>query len=186
MVFHHGDGKLSEFISLNPQPTKWSFSLSHWGTACHTLMLGSLLFFPRTAKNFWEWTRKIFDLSSRFYPFHYAPYVSDIKDFQDHPFSFNIGQPFLPFEQLLAVLPAASKTLLPEPFRSLMIMDNSPIIDFYPPKFETDINGKRQDWEAVVLIPFIDEVSHLLYAAFLWKCLEKWQRKLHLKTNLKA
>ena len=33
----------------------------------------------------------------------------------------------------------------------------SPIIDFYPPDFELDLNGKKQDWEAVVLIPFIDQ-----------------------------
>ena len=39
-----------------------------------------------------------------------------------------------------------------------MVMDNSPIIDFYPPVFRTDLNGKQQEWEAVVLIPFIDEV----------------------------
>ena len=84
--------------------------------------------------------------------------MSDIKDFQDHPLSFVMGKAFLPFEQLLAVLPAASKVLLPEPFQNLMIMEQSPIIDYYPPEFKTDLNGKRQDWEAVVLIPFIDEV----------------------------
>jgi 5'-3' exoribonuclease 1 len=32
------------------------------------------------------------------------------------------------------------------------------LIDFYPTDFDTDLNGKQQDWEAVVLIPFIDEV----------------------------
>lgn len=39
-----------------------------------------------------------------------------------------------------------------------MTMDTSPIIDFYPVNFKTDLNGKQQDWEAVVLIPFIEEV----------------------------
>lgn len=34
---------------------------------------------------------------------------------------------------------------------------NSPIIEFYPPDFELDLNGKKQDWEAIVVIPFIDE-----------------------------
>lgn len=33
----------------------------------------------------------------------------------------------------------------------------SPISDFYPTDFRTDLNGKKNDWEAVVLIPFIDE-----------------------------
>lgn len=38
-----------------------------------------------------------------------------------------------------------------------MTQDSSPILEFYPPEFQTDLNGKKQDWEAVVLIPFIDE-----------------------------
>lgn len=37
--------------------------------------------------------------------------------------------------------------------------DKSPIIQFYPTEFKTDLNGKRQEWEAVVLIPFIDQVT---------------------------
>jgi len=37
-------------------------------------------------------------------------------------------------------------------------MDSSPVKDYYPVNFETDLNGKLQDWEAVVLIPFINEV----------------------------
>lgn len=41
----------------------------------------------------------------------------------------------------------------------LMTSDDSPIIEYYPPDFKTDLNGKQQEWEAVVLIPFIDEVS---------------------------
>jgi 5'-3' exoribonuclease 1 len=38
--------------------------------------------------------------------------------------------------------------------------EKSPIIGFYPKDFMTDLNGKNQDWEAVVLIPFIDEVRY--------------------------
>jgi 5'-3' exoribonuclease 1 len=34
----------------------------------------------------------------------------------------------------------------------------SPIFHFYPSEFKTDLNGKKQEWEALVLIPFIDEV----------------------------
>lgn len=39
-----------------------------------------------------------------------------------------------------------------------MVNSNSPIIDYYPAEFEEDLNGKQQSWEAVVKIPFIDEV----------------------------
>ena len=49
---------------------------------------------------------------------------------------FELSKPFLPFEQLLAVLPAASKKLIPEAFHGLILNENSPIIDFYPTEFE--------------------------------------------------
>jgi len=42
--------------------------------------------------------------------------------------------------------------------QNLMIMEESDIIEYYPVDFKTDLNGKQQEWEAVVLIPFIDEV----------------------------
>lgn len=98
---------------------------------------------------------------SWFYPHHYAPYMSDVKGFKNVNLKFDLGTPLLPFEQLMAVLPAASKELLPEPYQSLMISDSSPVIDFYPWEFETDLNGKQLDREAVVLIPFIDEIRLL-------------------------
>jgi 5'-3' exoribonuclease 1 len=37
----------------------------------------------------------------------------------------------------------------------------SSIIDFYPVNFDQDLNGKKQDWEAIVKIPFIDETRLL-------------------------
>ena len=40
-----------------------------------------------------------------------------------------------------------------------MLSENSPVKDYYPVDFKTDLNGKQQQWEAVVLIPFINEVS---------------------------
>jgi 5'-3' exonuclease len=33
----------------------------------------------------------------------------------------------------------------------------SPVIDFYPTDFRVDMEGKRADWEGVVLVPFIEE-----------------------------
>lgn len=46
-------------------------------------------------------------------------------------------------------------------FQHLMTSEFSPIIEYYPLDFKTDLNGKQQEWEAVVLIPFIDEVHTL-------------------------
>ncbi|KAL7641450.1 UNVERIFIED_CONTAM: hypothetical protein RMT77_007321 [Armadillidium vulgare] len=94
---------------------------------------------------------------SWYYPHHYAPFISDVKNFVDIDLTFDKGKPFKPFEQLLAVLPPLSIKLLPKPYEKLMLSENSPLHKFYPKEFSTDLNGKQQDWEAVVLIPFIDE-----------------------------
>ncbi|CAL8276824.1 unnamed protein product [Lota lota] len=94
---------------------------------------------------------------SWYYPYHYAPFLSDIRNIAELRLTFDLGRPFMPFQQLLAVLPAASKDLLPQSYRHLMTSDSSSIIQYYPVDFKTDLNGKQQEWEAVVLIPFIDE-----------------------------
>lgn len=62
--------------------------------------------FPCRGVASWTW----------FYPFHYAPMCSDMTNIAATNVHFAPGQPFLPFEQLLAVLPAASCRLLPQPF----------------------------------------------------------------------
>ncbi|CCF54627.1 putative KEM1 - multifunctional nuclease [Ustilago hordei] len=92
-----------------------------------------------------------------FYDYHYAPKISDLKNVGEMKFEFELGKPFRPFDQLMGVLPALSNQHIPFAFRDLMTDPNSPIIDFYPSNFEADLNGKKQDWEAVVKIPFIDE-----------------------------
>ena len=57
-----------------------------------------------------------------FYPHHYAPIISDIVAIQEFEVAFQLGQPFLPFQQLLGVLPSASFKLLPEPYQVGMKM----------------------------------------------------------------
>jgi len=94
---------------------------------------------------------------SWYYPHHYAPYLSDLKDFKHLQFPFQRGTPFKPFEQLLGVLPPTSRYLLPSVLQPLMINDDSPLLHFYPEDFLLDQNEKKQDWEAIVLLPFIDE-----------------------------
>ncbi|WRT68404.1 5'-3' exoribonuclease 1 [Kwoniella shivajii] len=92
-----------------------------------------------------------------FYNFHYAPRITDLKGIAEYKFDFDFGKPFTPFQQLMGVLPEESKEHVPPAYRDLMFEETSPIIDFYPKDFALDMNGKKQDWEAVIKIPFIDE-----------------------------
>jgi len=67
----------------------------------------------------WKW----------FYPFHYAPFASDLKNierFREDCSSFDMGQPFKPMEQLMAVFPEDSAHAIPKPSRWLMSDPESP------------------------------------------------------------
>ena len=96
-----------------------------------------------------------------YFPYHYGPMLQDMKNLKYlwSKIQFQLGQPFRPFQQLLGCLPPLSKNLLPKPYQWLMTSDQSPIKDFYPETFKIDMNGKRAPWEAVVLLPFIDETK---------------------------
>ena len=92
-----------------------------------------------------------------YYGYHYSPMISDVKRGLKADINFKLGQPFKPYQQLMGVLPDRSKKIVPEAYHPLMTNPDSPIIDFYPRDFTLDMNGKKQDWEAVVKIPFIEE-----------------------------
>ena len=106
----------------------------------------------------WKW----------YYPHYYAPFLSDIekaleemintdkkekvkKDRKERRDRKDSSRPYLPFMQLLCVLPKQSKHLLPEPLANMMTY--SP---FFPDQITVDFDGKHNDWEGVVLLPPID------------------------------
>lgn len=103
-----------------------------------------LLYYYQGCKS-WSW----------FYPHHYAPLACDFSGIKEMKVEFDGGKPFRPYEQLMSVLPAASGHNLPAIFRPLMSDEDSPILEYYPPDFVVDMNGKKQSWLGVVLLPFI-------------------------------
>ncbi|OQS07005.1 5'-3' exoribonuclease 1 (ISS) [Thraustotheca clavata] len=102
---------------------------------------------------------------SWFYPFHYSPMISDLTDIASiiSNMKLEVGTPFLPFQQLMSTLPPTSANLVPQSYQQLILDPNSPISAFYPATFEIDMEGKRNPWEGVNLLPFIDS-SKLLDA----------------------
>jgi 5'-3' exoribonuclease 2 len=115
----------------------------------------------------WKW----------YYPFHYAPFASDLRNierFQKDVTSFELSTPFSPVEQLMAVLPSDSSHAIPKAGRWLMSDLESPIIDFYPSEVPVDPNGKAMPWLWVVLLPFIDE-DRLLAA--MTPTMAKWTKQ---------
>merc|ERR1719162_2602442 len=98
-----------------------------------------------------------------FYPYHYAPFASDLIGCATLKCGdidyFQTGTPFMPFQQLMSVLPpvSAQEAGIPKMMVELMKQPFSPLIDFYPVDFGLDLNGKRFTWQAVILLPFIDE-----------------------------
>lgn len=100
---------------------------------------------------------------SWYYPFYHAPMAVDLANYDQlgHPeISLEIGQVFKPFQQLMAVLPDSSKTLLPECYQWLF-GSNSPVANFYPRKFVVDMDGVKTPWGGMTLIPFIDPTGLL-------------------------
>ena len=97
----------------------------------------------------WDW----------YFPYYYGPMLQDMKNLESKKarIKFNLGKPFWPFQQLLGCLPPASAHFLPRAYRWLMTNKESPIIEYYPLEFGIDMNGKKNPWEAVTLLPFIDE-----------------------------
>ena len=96
-----------------------------------------------------------------YYKFHYGPMLHNITDFSGQ---IAIGnekidtvdkrvRPLPPLLQLLGCLPPSSAHLLPNELRPLLFENNN---GYYPRSFKIDLNGKRNHWEATVILPFID------------------------------
>ena len=75
--------------------------------------------------------------------------------------SFELSHPFTPFQHLVCCLPPQSASFLPPSYAALLTDPDSPLHDYYPSQFARDKNGKKKDYEAVVILPFIDEARVL-------------------------
>ena len=122
---------------------------------CHTYLEGLQFVITYYTNNVpsWEWS----------YPHYYAPSTYILAKYID-TFLFPRYQPttpLLPFQQLLCILHPKSFNLLPKPLDTLY--SNAKIDMYYPEKVEIDLDGKKNDWQGIVLLPSIelDEIKKI-------------------------
>lgn len=110
--YYHG---VQSWSWWGPQALLVSSCLVHSDKLTHTLR--DYFWWQASHKS---WPPSIYERCvcfSRYYPYHYAPFLSDIRNLSGLKLTFDLAKPFMPFQQLLAVLPAASMELLPECYR---------------------------------------------------------------------
>lgn len=119
-----------------------------------------VLFYYYKGAPHWRW----------YYPYHYAPMISDlgrniVSDFLDgqHQITeFRVDtncssnpKPYTPFQQLLCIFPVKSlRQFMPHDYLTLA---EGTLSEYFPESFEIDLNGRTLPWEAAILIPFADE-----------------------------
>ena len=101
-----------------------------------------------------------------YYPFHYAPLFGDLKKWcgeSDLDFRFQYKPPLSLTEALVSVLPPSAFCLLPDPVRGFMT-DRGELDPDFSDNFEIDLEGKQQDYEAVLLLPMVpyEKIQRLL------------------------
>ncbi|CRG96121.1 exonuclease, putative [Plasmodium gallinaceum] len=88
------------------------------------------------------------------YPYHYAPLCSDLLSFEKSDFFFEKGKPYSAYTHLISVLPQKDKNLLPDAYKNIYVEDE--VKSFFPENVKIDPNGKKETWEYIVHLPFIN------------------------------
>jgi 5'-3' exonuclease len=109
-----------------------------------------LYYYYNSIKN-WKW----------FYPYHYAPMISDYKEINIDSSLYNVydnfqkdkSEPFDPYQSLLFILPKESFNLLPECYKEIPLI----LKEYFPDKVDIDYNGKTNEYESLLLLPVLDE-----------------------------
>lgn len=93
----------------------------------------------------WQW----------FYPYNYAPMISDFLSTELGCDEFAIREPFMALEQLLGVIPPGAKNLLPSAYSNLM--EDPELSTYFPdkPHIEYDPMCAKVGWESLkIKVPF--------------------------------
>lgn len=100
-----------------------------------------------------------------YYPYFMSPMLSDLiltldivlRENPDLDFTFELGEPFQPYEQLLFILPKASMDLMPKMFGDLITKPDSKIKHFFPDTYEFDPFDSIKEYAWIPDIEVIDK-----------------------------
>ncbi|KCZ82475.1 hypothetical protein H312_00133 [Anncaliia algerae PRA339] len=87
-----------------------------------------------------------------FFPYHYAPFVSDLANLKEFDNKFDTNSSLSPLEQLVCIMPPNSKDYIPQEL--IKIHDEFP--EYYPSSTEFDMFDKLMFYQAVSTLPFMD------------------------------
>ena len=110
-----------------------------------------ILYYYYNSIKSWKW----------FYPYHYAPMISDYSEINIDKSLYNLydlfdkdkSEPFNPYQSLLFILPKQSFNLLPECYKDIPVV----LKEYFPDKIDIDYNGKTAEYESLLLLPVLDE-----------------------------
>ena len=110
-----------------------------------------ILYYYYNSIKSWKW----------FYPYHYAPMISDYSEINIDKSLYNLydyfdkdkSEPFNPYQSLLFILPKQSFNLLPECYKEIPVI----LKEYFPDKIDIDYNGKTAEYESLLLLPVLDE-----------------------------
>ena len=93
------------------------------------------------------------------YSFHHAPLMkhmsSPVNKTRFKKMIFQKNKASLPFRQMMCVIPPLSASIL---HKKLQFVYAHPKLEkYYPHQFEMDFEGKKQEWQGVAILPFIDQ-----------------------------
>lgn len=100
-----------------------------------------------------------------YYPYFMSPMLSDLitileellEEEPEMEFTFERGEPFRPFNQLLFILPKASINLMPKVYSDMIFKEGSKIEKFYPEEYDFDPFDSLKDYAWIPDIEVIDK-----------------------------
>lgn len=159
MTARHQDGE--RFIN-----EMWKGDIVNYRTLYHEIKLDKaekskiVVSYLKSAQWVYEYYSKGVPSWNWYYPYNYTLHADDFAKYcplNVLKFSFRLSEPSHPHEQLLRVIPLSGKHLIPS-----YLHQELEKISKKSNTFKIDKAGKREDWEAVTIVDFV-ELPKIIY-----------------------